>query len=77
MATVNFESGDTFVFSSGGGGSGIVLPCGKSLIISGEGGRTGYSVKKDSIPEDAIPGEPMRFEVKFAFVAVAAAVQSV
>lgn len=69
--TIKFRSGDIFVFS---GGSGVVLPCGKALIISGQGGRGGYNVKKDLIPEDAVPGKPTMFEVSFALNAVVAAV---
>ncbi len=71
MATIKFESGDTFTFP---GGSGVVLPCGKALIIVGTGGRLGYDVHKNLIPDGAVPGKPTAHEVVLALRAVVAAV---
>lgn len=72
MATIRFESGDTFTFPGGGG---IVLPCGKAVIIAG-GGRLGYDVHKGLIPDGALPGKPTASEITLALRAVVAAMSS-
>ena len=72
MATIQFAPGDTFNFSNG---SGIVLPAGDALLITGQGGRTGYQLAKGAVPADALPGKPAKHEALFALHAVAVAVK--
>lgn len=54
MAKIAFEAGDRIVCDADGKrGVGLVLPDMTVLIISGEGGRSGYTVIKTDIPSGA------------------------
>ncbi len=69
MATTQFNKGDLFK-SESKKGCGIVLPDGACIMITGEGGRKGFSREKCLIPEDAVPGKSDKFEVSFALETV-------
>ena len=61
---VKYSPGDRFKTRDG---FGMVLPDGKAIIISGKGGRSGYSAEKTDIPNDAHPSREIPpHEVTFA-----------
>jgi len=43
------EKGDVFVYS---GGAGVAISNSMAVLVKGKGGRTGYVVLQDKIPED-------------------------
>ncbi len=70
MAKTTFSPGDRFICYKGQEKRyGIVLPDMKALIISGRGGRSGYSLEKKDIPSDAITAQSYSWphEITFAF----------
>lgn len=76
MTKVLFKVGDRFSF---GEEYGIVLGNDKALLFKGRGGRTGRTVKKGNIPNNAIPiirdKDLPPYEVSFAMDAVAVVIK--
>ena len=67
-AKITWQPGNFFKYKEG---FGIVLEGGKSLLIEGTGGRSGYSLHRKKIPANALPlSERPNFEVQFALDAV-------
>lgn len=77
MAKITFSKNDVFSFGEGVKEYGVVLSNDKALLFKGQGGRTGRTVLKSDIPEDAMPVadvEELPYQIQFAIKAVSAVI---
>jgi hypothetical protein len=79
MTIVRFEPKDRFSYKTDAGKEyGVAISSNEAILFKGQGGRTGRTVEKGTIPKDSLPlythdginYECVHFEVTFAMDAV-------